>query len=369
MKNLAHLGFNSQNTFGRALPAELDRDRSLYFMDPFLLDTVKIQNSKAFRRLRGKTQVISSPNNVNIRDRMIHSLGVSSIAIQSGARLALNIFLLQSGSLSHDLGHVPLGHLGEKFIAKMLGEDFRHERFVIFVLEMIERDGLGLNLSYETLSADLNHSRGTGKMVTSNSGVLEDDVIMLSDKFDYIPSDYNDILRIGYNGFTATDEMMRLGKNQTERLNTCLHAFWKESIKRDGIYFDDSDEARRFKTIRDSMFNDVYLQMDKSEDRKFMEEVLKRVYNYFFIYFGENKRAAALTLALMSEQDVYALNMLLGCYENNIVEEKLYDKKDFSIAELLPKIPSWAELDFCDPSRFMDKQNFGKVSKLELFAR
>lgn len=368
-KTLAHLAFKSENTFGRALPAKLDRDRSLRFMDPYLLDLIKLQNSKALRRSRGKTQVISGPNNIYFRDRMIHSLGVSSIAVQSGSRLALNIFLLQSGSLGHDLGHVPLGHLGEKFIAEMLDEDFRHERFGIFVLEMVERNGIGLNLSYETLDAIRKHSRGSGKMVTGNSGVLENDVIMLSDKFDYIPADYNDILRIGYDGFTAADEMMKLGKNQTERLNTCLHSFWKESIRRDGIYFDDSDEARRFKAIRDSMFDDVYLQMDKSEDRKFMRDILERVYKYFLTYFGNDKRSAALTLALMSEQDVYALDMLLNCYENKIIEEKLCDKKDFSIAELLPKIPGWAELDFCNPDRFMDKQNFGKVSKLECFAR
>jgi len=368
MKNLAHLAFKSQNTFGRALLQGFDRDRELSFMDPFLLDTVKIQYSKSLRRLKDKTQVISGLSNVNIRDRMIHSFEVSAASIQSGARLGLNIPLLQASAMGHDLGHVPFGHLGERFLTEKLGEKFRHEKFAIFVLEMVERDGKGLNLSYETLQAIANHSRGGGKMTTLNGDVLEDDVVMICDKLSYLFSDYNDIQRIGYNGFILPDEMIKLGSTQTERLNSCLQAFWKESLQKQIISFDDSDEAKWFKIVRDFMYDEVYYKMDRLEDRAHMKNTLNKVYSYFKGYFGDD-RQAVLAIALSSEADIYALGVLLEQYGSLIVDRHVVDTKTFSIAELLPSISGWAELDFCDPSRFMDKQNFGKVSKLECFAR
>ena len=368
MKNLAHLAFKSENTFGRALLQGLDRDRELSFMDPFLLDTVKIQYSKSLRRLKDKTQVISGLGNVNIRDRMIHSFEVMSASVQSGARLGLNIPLLQASAMGHDLGHVPFGHLGERFLAEKLDEKFRHEKFAIFVLEMVERDGKGLNLSYETLQAIANHSRGGGKMTTKNGDVLEDDVVMICDKLSYLFSDYNDIQRIGYNGFIPPDEMIKLGSNQTERLTSCLQAFWKESLQKENISFDDSKEANWFKSVRDFMYEEVYFKMDRLEDRASMKAILNKVYSYFVGYLGD-VRQAVLAIALSSEADIYALGVLLDQYDAVTIDKKIEDTRTFSVAELLPNIPGWAELDFCNPDRFMDKKNFGKVSKLECFAR
>lgn len=366
MKNLSHLAFKSQNTFGRALAAEYDRDRSLYFMNPFMLDLLKIQYSKALRRLKGKTQVISGVGNVNIRDRMTHSFEVSAAAMQSGARLGLNISLLQAGALGHDLGHVPFGHLGEHFISEKLGEKFRHEKFVIFVLEMVERSGEGLNLSYETLHAILNHSRGGGRMMMRNNEVLEDDVIMICDKLSYVFSDYNDICRIGYDNFILPHEMNKLGDSQPERLNKCLQAFWKESLIKQCISFEDSSEAEWFQSARDFMYKEVYYKMDHLEDRVFMRNILNDVYLYFKKYFC-NDRQAALAIALSSENDIYELGSLLHSHDVGVIDEKILDRKEFSIAELLHRISGLAEFNFCDPSRFMDKKNFGKISKAECF--
>lgn len=365
MKNLSHLAFKSQNTFGRALPASLDCDCSLYFMDPYALDLVKILNSKALRRLRGKTQVISGSGNCYIRDRLTHSFEVSAGALQSGYRLGLNTNLLQASGLGHDLGHVPMGHLGEAFIADKLKEPFRHELFAIFVLEIVERNWLGLNLSYETLDAIRNHPRGSGLMTTTN-GPLENDVVMYEDKFFYIAHDLNDIKRFGYD-FVMPDEILKLGQDQTEILTSCHRALWSESIRKGKISFDDSEEARCFKTVRNFMYQEVYRQIDISPERDLLREILKKVFYYFECYF-DNTRQAALALALMSEQDAYALYDLLSVYSFGAIEEKLLDTRDFSIAELLPRIPELAEFDFCNPSRFMDKKNFGKISKEECFA-
>lgn len=361
MKNLAHLAFKSQDTFGRALPPEEDRDRCLYFMDPFLLDFIKILNSKAIRRLKGKTQVISSPTNIYLRDRLSHSFEVSAGALQTGARLGLNVNLLQVGGLGHDLAHVPMGHLGEKFIAEKLKEPFCHENFVIFVLEMIERDGVGLNLSYETLDIFRNHSRGKGLM-ENRVGPLENNVVMIEDKLSYVSADKNDIQRICLD-FKLPEELALMESDQADFLNSCHQAFWKESLRKGEISFEDSEEAKKFKLIRDSMYRDVYCKLD----RQLEKEVLNRVYDYFKAYFSDS-RQASLTIALMSEADVFNLYELLSYGNGHRIEEKLRDTSDFSIAELLPMIPGLAEFNFCNSDKFMDKNNFGKISKAECFA-
>lgn len=365
MKNLAHLAFKSENSLGRSLSPKFDRDQTLYFMDSFLLDLMKIQQSKALRRMRGKTQVISSPRNINIRDRMIHSFDVASNAVQTGARLGLNIHLLQAGALAHDLGHVPFGHLGEDLLSERLKEKFRHEKFAIFVLEMVERSGQGLNLSYEVLQAVRRHSRGSGLMISNGADVLEYDVVMICDKF-YIFSDYNDIRRIDYEKLPYLKEMDLLGRNQTERTINCLQALWKESLIKGGISFDDSQEAKAFKEARSLMHEKLYRQIDLSDDRANIRRVFKRVFDYLEGYF-ESTRAAALCFALSSENDIYYLDDLVFKYGKKVIDENFQDKEKFSVAELLGIIPELSNFDFCNPDRFLDKGNFGKLSKKECF--
>ncbi len=367
MKSLVHLAFKSQNTFGRSMSADCDRDHNLYFMDPFILDLVKIQYSKAFRRLKGKTQVVSGAGNVNIRDRMIHSFEVSSAALQSGARLGLNVPLLQAGAMGHDLGHVPFGHLGESFLSEKLGEKFCHEKFAIFVLEMVERSGEGLNLSYETLQTILHHSRGGSKMMVGKQNVLEEDVVMICDKLSYVFSDYNDICRIGYDNFILPHEMYKLGNSQPERLSRCLQAFWEECLSKQCISFETCEESKFFQIARDFMYQEVYYKMDRLEDRVFLKVILRDVYDYFRKYFG-SEREAALAIALSSESDICELAILLQKIDYKLMDIKILNKEEFSIAELLPRIPGLAEFNFCDPSVFMNKKNFGKISKAECFA-
>ena len=108
--------------------------------------------------------------------------------------------------------------------------------------------------------------------------------------------------------------------------------------------------------------------MDNLEDRAFMRKILGKVYSYFQKYFHSD-REAALAIALSSESDVYQLGVLLDNYSRGVVDAKIINRKEFSVAELLLRIPELAEFNFCDPSVFMDKKNFGKVSKAECFAR
>lgn len=362
--NLAHLAFKSEKTFGRALPQELDRDFGLYdWLDPFDIDKIKIGYSKSIRRLSGKTQVISGRKNIHIRDRLGHSIEVVTLCEQLGHRLKLNVPLLRVSALGHDLGHVTFGHLGESFIASRMGENFRHERFVIFILEMIERDGRGLNLSYEVLHAIKSHSRGSGRMVKTGM-ILEDDILMYADKLSYIFSDYNDIVRINFPGLTIPEELTRLGSNQTERLYKCAKALCLESLEKQAISFEDSQEARDFMVVRDFMYSEVYHKIN----RQHLTDILNKVFDFFERYY-HNPRLSAMTMALMSEEGVYILDGMIGLYSDGWVMKELQDGSKFAIAEFLPSIPAWAELDFCHPDRFLDKNNFGKVPKIECFAR
>jgi dGTPase len=364
MENLAHLAFKSEDSFGRALPQELDRDFGLYdWMDPYDLDKVKLEGSKAIRRLGGKTQVISGHKNVHIRNRLTHSLEVLSLCEQIGHRLKVNVPLLRASALSHDFAHVILGHLGESYIGVRLGEDFRHERFVVFVLEMIEREGQGANISYEVLYADRYHSRGKGKM-TKTGIFLEADILMYGDKLSYIFSDLNDIKRVNFPNLIIPDELMKLGSNQTERLYKCAKALCLESIRKQTISFEDSEEARNFMVIRDFMYEEVYHKIDRSH----LTVMLNRIFDFFERYY-HNPRLSALTMALMSEEGAYVLDGMIGDYSDGWIMEHLHDPSKFAIAEFLPNIPEWAELDFCNPDRFLDKKNFGKVPKIECFAR
>lgn len=363
-ENLEHLAFRSENTRGRALSSEHDRDFSLYdWLDPFDIDKIKLGYSKSIRRLEGKTQVISGHKNVHVRDRLIHSMEVLALCEQIGHKLKLNVPLLRAAALGHDFGHVIFGHLGETFIADRLGEDFRHERFVIFVLEMIEREGKGLNLSYEVLHAIRNHSRGSGRMV-KNGAALEDDTVMFSDKLSYIFSDYNDIRRINFPGLGVPEEIFKLGKNQTERLYRCARALCQESLEKQEISFEDSDEARYFTKVRDFMYEEVYHKMDRQN----LKDILGRIFDFFQRYY-KDLRLTCLTMALMSEEGAYILDGMIGEFSDEGIMKELKDPAKFAIAEFLPNIPKWAELDFCNPDRFLDKKNFGILPKEKCFTR
>lgn len=289
---------------------------------------------------------------------------VLALATQIGMRLKLNIPYLQAAAFAHDFGHVAFGHLGERFIGERLKEDFRHERFVIFVLEMIERQGMGLNISYEVLQAIRNHSRGKGRMVKLPGLNLEDYVIMFCDKLCYIFSDFNDMKRYNPDIVNVPNEFNLLGCNQTERLNACVRALCFESVMEKSISFEHCEEARMFNVARDFMFEEVYPTLNGKD----LTNVLTEVYEYFEKYFN-NPRVAALALALMAESEIIDLHDLLRKYKGNFVSDTLSKTTQFGISEFIPRIEEWAELDFCNPDRFLSKENFGKTAKIECFAR
>ena len=184
-----HLVFSPYAAFS---DASRGRDR---FEEPcdlrpvYQRDRDRILHSKAFRRLKGKTQVFLEPEGDHYRTRLTHTLEVSQIARTIAKALRLNEDLTEAIALGHDLGHTPFGHAGERALNAIYPEGFRHYEQSIRVVELIERDGEGLNLTWEVRDGILNHQ------VHTTPATLEGRVVRLSDKIAYISHDVDDAIR------------------------------------------------------------------------------------------------------------------------------------------------------------------------------
>ncbi len=247
----------------RRLPREDDEDGWLHDCStPFRLDLEKLLQSKAVRRLAHKTQVILLPRNSHARDRLSHSLEVACVAAEIARVLGLNAELCLAAGTGHDIGHTPLGHRGEAFLARKTGRDFRHEVMSAVIAQRIERKGGGLNLCRQTLSAILNHSRGKGALTLSTSAE-EDNVVMYADKISYLFADFNDL----FTRTAVTGSPMRLddfreladvvdwfGRTHRERVRTAIEGLCLESARAGRVQFTESVTAEQFGRLKSLMY-------------------------------------------------------------------------------------------------------------------
>ena len=158
---------------------------------PFQRDVDRIVYSKAFRRLKHKTQVFLQPEGDHYRTRMTHTLEVSRIARTIARALALNEDLTEAAALGHDLGHTPFGHAGERALDQLMPGGFAHYRQSVRVVERLEKNGEGLNLTWEVRDGILCHTKG------QSAATLEGQLIRLADHIAYINHDIEDALRGG----------------------------------------------------------------------------------------------------------------------------------------------------------------------------
>ena len=154
-------------------------------------DRDRILHCKSFRRLKHKTQVFLAPTGDHYRTRLTHTLEVAQIARSIGRALNLNEDLIEAVALGHDLGHTPFGHAGERTLNKICPLGFAHYKQSVRVVELLENDGRGLNLTWEVRDGILNHK------TTGNPATLEGNVVRLSDKIAYINHDIDDAIRAG----------------------------------------------------------------------------------------------------------------------------------------------------------------------------
>jgi dGTPase len=184
----------SRSSLGRARPEAPDPVRPI-----FQHDRDRIIHSKAFRRLAGKTQVFLAPEGDHYRTRITHTLEVAQIARTVTRALRLNESLTEAIVMGHDLGHTPFGHAGEKVLAKLMPDGFHHVKQSIRVVDVLEREGRGLNLSAEVKDGILKHSKGKGHIISENPNLLamtlEGQIVRISDIVAYVNHDLDDAIR------------------------------------------------------------------------------------------------------------------------------------------------------------------------------
>lgn len=298
---LQHLALPDSSSRGRRETGEEDDDRCYYdVITPFRLDQHKLSNSKAYRRLKDKTQVFSFPENPHVRTRLSHTNEVRTNAATIAEILGLNISLCEAIATGHDIGHTPYGHIGEEFISGVTGTKFRHDILSVIIAQKIERLGKGLNLSFETLQGILCHSKGNKALDIDTDLPLEYAVVMYSDKIAYTVSDINDSVR---NEYVSLDELPSqisdLGCNQRTRVENCIKALAQESTEKGMVSFSESDIAQKFEYIRQWMYDNVYHQIDWS----FHKMVLEKIYTFFRDEPFFEGCDPALLLALLTDRE------------------------------------------------------------------
>ena len=196
-------------------------------------DRDRILHSKSFRRMKDKTQVFLAAQGDHYRNRLTHTLEVSQIARTIAKALYLNVDLVEAIALGHDLGHTPFGHAGEKVLNQVCSLGFSHVKQSLRVVERLEKNGRGLNLTWEVRDGIINH-RTSGKPHT-----LEGQVVRYRDKSSYIHHDMDDAQRAGIiseDNIPITLRML-LGENTKERLNTFVHDIVEHSRGKDRIFY------------------------------------------------------------------------------------------------------------------------------------
>ena len=242
----------------------------------FQRDRDRILHSKSFRRLKDKTQVFLAPQGDHYRNRLPHTLEVSQIARTIAKALRLNEDLVEAIALGHDLGHTPFGHAGERALNALHPGGFEHYRQSIRVVEVLEKNGEGLNLTWEVRDGILNH-RTSGRPYT-----LEGQIVRLSDKIAYIHHDMDDAQRAG---LVTEDDIpvtlrMLLGYTTRERLNTFVHDIIENSRDRDAIHMSE-DVEEGLMELRSIMFATVYQNpVAKKEEQKAIR-MLTELYHYY----------------------------------------------------------------------------------------
>ena len=284
----------------------------------FQRDRDRIIHSKSFRRLKHKTQVFLSPESDHYRTRLTHTLEVSQIARTISRALRLNEDLTEAIALGHDLGHTPFGHAGERALNSLLSFEFTHYEQSVRVCELLEKQGKGLNLTFEVLDGIKCHTRG------KDAQTLEGRVVRFADRIAYINHDIDDAIRAGV--IKASDIPKEiadsLGDSKSDRITTLVNSIVNNS---DTDICMDENTYRYYNLLHEFLFEKVYKNpVAKSEEAKvidlvegifefYMKNSDKLTGEYKLVLENEGlERAVADYIAGMT--DHYATNVFSDIY-------------------------------------------------------
>ena len=254
---------------GRAVYEEPDEIRTC-----FQRDRDRIIHCQAFRRLKHKTQVFLAPTGDHYRTRLTHTLEVAQIARTIARALELNEDLTEAIALGHDLGHTPFGHAGERALDRLCPSGFKHYEQSVRVVERLEKDGKGLNLTDEVRNGILCHTKG------EDAYTLEGQIIRIADKIAYINHDIDDAIRanVMHEEDIPLELRMKLGMSKSERINNMVLDVINNSNEK--ILMSD-DGWKLFNELHDFMFVAVYKNpVCKSEEVKAVA-MIEKLYDYY----------------------------------------------------------------------------------------
>ena len=261
----------SSQSRGRARPEEECAIRTA-----FQRDTDRIVYSKAFRRLKHKTQVFLQPEGDHYRTRMTHTLEVSRIARTMARALSLNEDLTEAIALGHDLGHTPFGHAGERLLDEVMPGGFAHYKQSVRVVERLEKGGEGLNLTWEVRNGIACHTKG------APAATLEGQLVRLADHIAYINHDIEDALRGGviYPMEIPVDAADVLGFTHSQRIDTLVTDAIESSRGQEEVR-QSPRVGEAMLALKEFMFDNVYTNpMAKGEEGK-AQDMLRRLFEYY----------------------------------------------------------------------------------------
>ena len=241
----------------------------------FQRDRDRITHSKSFRRLKHKTQVFLSPEGDHYRTRLTHTLEVSQIARTIARALRLNEDLTEAVALGHDLGHTPFGHAGERALAALNPAGFKHYEQSVRVVERLEKDGRGLNLTHEVRNGILCHTSGT------EADTPEGRIIRWADKIAYLNHDIDDAVRAGVIAQSDIPKSITevIGNTKTERITSFILSVVNNSL--DGNITMDKNCLKAYYALSDFLFSSVYLNdYAKFEERK-VPHIIECLFEHF----------------------------------------------------------------------------------------
>ncbi len=276
-KDLSEFAAKSKYSMGRGRDEEKCDIRTCYQRD-----RDRIIHCKSFRRLMHKTQAFISPEGDHYRTRLTHTLEVSQIARTIAVALRLNEDLTEAIALGHDLGHTPFGHLGEADLNSIVPGGFHHNVQSVRVVERIEKNGVGLNLTREVLDGILNH-RGKG-----SPGTLEGKIVQISDKIAYVNHDIDDSIRAGIltEKDLPKDCVEILGNTSRKRIDFLIRNIIKNSEGINDIKLDNEAKNALY-NLRAFMFDNVYNSGTLGVERDKFGKFLSVMYGYYMDNFEE----------------------------------------------------------------------------------
>jgi len=300
----------------------------------FQLDRDRIVYSNGFRRLKHKTQVFLSPLGDDYRTRLTHTLEVAQMARAIARALFLNEDLAEAVALGHDLGHTPFGHSGETALKEIYSSDFSHNEQSLRVVEILENNGQGLNLTYEVRDGILKHSKGFGKIIPEDPATMactyEGQIVRIADIMAYLNHDLEDAIRSQVVRASQVPPacIKILGKSHSERATVMIRDLISTSEVRDGeLRLQMTDDVyAAMNELRQFLYENVYRSAKVHKDFEKAKKILSELYSYFLgndqileqklaelkmdrCYNSHNTKERTVCDVIASMTDRYALNL------------------------------------------------------------